>query len=153
MNLVLDMQRLGNPFFSTVKEQTVRERAAALPQDGVPPEVLKVINQLDDALDKLQPQKAAAPRDGLESIDAGAGVAFAIERPRAAVAEGHANQDAHQGAIAALNGVFEEAAQQEGPAAAQVMEIRTGFFQGSPTKNRRSLFSFWSRVSNPKKTI
>ena len=45
VNLVLDMKRLGHPSFAGVDEEGVRLRAAALPTDGVPPEVLKVVAQ------------------------------------------------------------------------------------------------------------
>ena len=45
VNLVLDMKRLGHPSFAGADEEGVRLRAAALPTDGVPPEVLKVVAQ------------------------------------------------------------------------------------------------------------
>ncbi|MCR9130888.1 MAG: hypothetical protein NXI12_15390 [Alphaproteobacteria bacterium] len=45
VNLILDMKRLGHPSFAGVDEEGVRLRAAALPTDGVPPEVLKVVVQ------------------------------------------------------------------------------------------------------------
>ena len=45
VNLILDMKRLGHPSFAGVDEEGVRLRAAALPADGVPPEVLKVVVQ------------------------------------------------------------------------------------------------------------
>ena len=45
VNLILDMKRLGHPSFAGVDEEGVCLRAAALPANGVPPEVLKVVVQ------------------------------------------------------------------------------------------------------------
>ncbi|CAJ1340380.1 unnamed protein product, partial [Effrenium voratum] len=106
VNLILDMKRLGHPSFAGVDEEGVRLRAAALPADGVPPEVLKVVVQVDadvdDAEDKLQPQKAATPCDGRQEDVAAAGATFAAQRARAVVAEGCAGEDANEAAVAAL---------------------------------------------------
>ncbi|CAJ1387811.1 unnamed protein product [Effrenium voratum] len=106
VNLILDMKRLGHPSFAGVDEEGVRLRAAALPADGVPPEVLKVVVQVDagvdDAEDKLQPQKAATPCDGRQEDAAAAGATFAAQRARAVVAEGCAAEDANEAAVAAL---------------------------------------------------
>ncbi|CAJ1444255.1 unnamed protein product, partial [Effrenium voratum] len=100
------MKRLGHPSFAGVDEKGVRLRAAALPADGVPPEVLKVVVQVDadvdDAEDKLQPQKAATPCDGRQEDVAAAGATFAAQRARAVVAEGCAGEDADEAAVAAL---------------------------------------------------
>lgn len=59
------MKALGHPAFATVDLETVRANAAALPENGVPPEVLEVIDVIDDSFSKLQPQKAATPTDGM----------------------------------------------------------------------------------------
>ncbi|CAJ1327813.1 unnamed protein product, partial [Effrenium voratum] len=98
------MKRLGHPSFAGVDEEGVRLRAAALPAEGVPPEVLKVVVQArgKEGRDKLQPQKAATPCDGRQEDVAAAGATFAAQRARAVVAEGCAGEDANEAAVAAL---------------------------------------------------
>ena len=49
----MDMHRLGHPSYTNLDEDLVRERAKALPEEGIPPEVLKVLPRLDGAQDKL----------------------------------------------------------------------------------------------------
>ncbi|CAJ1385553.1 unnamed protein product, partial [Effrenium voratum] len=130
INLVLDMQRLGHPSFAGADEEGVRLRAAALPTDGVPPEVLKVVAQadadFDDAEDKLQPQKAATPCDGRQEDVAAAGATFAAQRARAVVAEGCAEEDANQAAVAALKKLREELATEAELRGMEKLEIRAG---------------------------
>ncbi|CAE7555755.1 pfh1 [Symbiodinium sp. CCMP2592] len=69
VQLILDMRRCGHPSFQEIQEEKMREKASSLPEDGVPPEVVKIFGELDDSQEKLQPQKAATPVDGLRSID------------------------------------------------------------------------------------
>ena len=69
VKLILDMRRYGHPSFQAIDEQQVLEKAALLPEDGVPPEVVKILDQLDDLQEKLQPQKAATPTDGMRTLD------------------------------------------------------------------------------------
>ena len=69
VKLILDMRRYGHPSFQAINEQQVLEKAALLPEDGVPPEVVKILDQLDDSQEKLQPQKAATPADGMQTLD------------------------------------------------------------------------------------
>ena len=70
VQLILDMRRCGHPCFQDIQEEKVREKAVSLPEDGVPPEVVKIFaGQLDDSQEKLQPQKAATPVDGLRTMD------------------------------------------------------------------------------------
>ena len=57
---------------------------------------------VNDAEDKLQPQKAATPCDGWQEDVAAAGATFAAQRARAVVAEGCAGEDANEAAVAAL---------------------------------------------------
>ena len=70
------MHRLGHESYADINEQEVRQRAAELPENGVPPQILKVIEEVDDSHDKLQPQKAATPCDGRED-PSNAGKTFA----------------------------------------------------------------------------
>ena len=102
VRLILEMKRLGHPSYAGMDEKQVRERAAKLPKESVPPELITIL-QLDDAHDKLAPQKAATPVDGhrpLETI----GKAFAEQRPRAVVVEGDSteSQDSNAVHLAAL---------------------------------------------------
>eukprot|EP00435_Cladocopium_sp_Y103_P014631 s5512_g3.t1 len=81
VGLIMDMHRLGHPSYANLDEDLVRERAKALPEEGIPPEVLKVLPRLDGAQDKLQPQKAATPCDGRgPALEAGR--TFAAQRGR-----------------------------------------------------------------------
>lgn len=128
VGLIVDMHRLGHPSYANLDEDLVRERAKALPEEGVPPEVLKVLPRLDGAQDKLQPQKAATPCDGMEPT-LEAGQTFAAQRGRAIVAEGLSRQDANEIAVSALQNMTEEVmtkAEKEAAAAGQTLEIRTG---------------------------
>ena len=107
VDLILDMKKLGHPSFLQLDEAQVKANAAELPEDGVPPEVVQVINAElgaeDGPLDsRLQPQKAAAPREAPEMDAAAAGATFATQRPRAVVAEGRSTRDAHATEQAAL---------------------------------------------------
>ena len=106
VQLILDLKRSGHPSFDELEEEDIRANAEALPADGVPQEVLQIINNLDDAQEKLQPQKAATPCDGLQTLEQ-AGETFAAQRPRAAVAEGLSNGDASQATSAALKQMVE----------------------------------------------
>ena len=100
----MDMHHLGHPSYAHIDEAMVRSRAASLPENGVPPEVLKVVFEAESTHDKLQPQKAATPCDGMEGLEA-AGKTFAAQRARAIVAEGQRREEANATEIAALNGL------------------------------------------------
>ena len=95
------MRRFGHPSFADINEEMVKERASTLPENGIPHDVLKVLHEVDDGPDQLQPQKAATPCDGLGSLQE-AGKVFAVQRPRGMVAEGQNNHDANQVELAAL---------------------------------------------------
>ena len=69
--MIMAMKRLGHHSFINLDNAKVQEKAAELPEDRVPPEVLRIIEEKmgnDDApMDSnLQPQKAATPRDAPE---------------------------------------------------------------------------------------
>ena len=124
----MDMHRLGHPSYANLDEDLVRDRAKALPEEGIPPEVLKVLPRLDGAQDKLQPQKAATPCDGMEPT-LEAGQSFAAQRGRAIVAEGLSRQDVNEITVAALQSMTEDLmteAEKEAAAAGQALEVRTG---------------------------
>ena len=48
--LILDMKRLGHPSFAKLDEDKVKEDAKKLPANGVPPEVLQIIQEEAAAL-------------------------------------------------------------------------------------------------------
>ena len=125
----MDMHRLGHPSYANLDMEVVRRRAAALPEEGIPPEVLKVITDVDADHDKLQPQKAATPCDGMTTPEK-AGQTFAAQRARAIVADGQSNQEANQLELAALEetrqALMTEPEKKAEAAAAQHIEVRTG---------------------------
>ncbi|CAJ1386816.1 unnamed protein product, partial [Effrenium voratum] len=127
VNLILDMKRLGHPSFIGADEDAVRARAAALPEDGAPPEVLRVVTLLDGSEkinDKLLPQKAATPVDG-RSDAVEAGRIFAAQRPRGVVAEGEQALDLNQTQIAAMRRLQDELTS-DAEKALRSLEVRTG---------------------------
>ena len=125
VNLILDMHRLGHESYASLDEEDVRRRAASLPVDGVPPEVLKVIKEVDSSHDNLQPQKAATPCDGMADPST-AGKAFAAQRPRAIVAEGYSMEDANHKALTALQDLEAKLTTDFEKEAALSLEVRTG---------------------------
>lgn len=50
VELILDMKRLGHPSFAKLDEGKVKEDAKKLPANGVPPEVLQIIQEEAAAL-------------------------------------------------------------------------------------------------------
>lgn len=99
--MILDMKRLGHPSFIDLDEENVKDRAAELPDNAVPPEVVRIINEAmgtdDSPMDsKLQPQKAAAPCEAPDPTIVQAGDTFSVQRPRTVVAEGQSKLEAHE---------------------------------------------------------
>ena len=131
VDLILDMKKRGHPSFVQLDEAQVKANAAELPEDGVPPEVVQVINAElgaeDGPLDsKLQPQKAAAPREAPELDAATAGATFAMQRPRSVVAEGRAARDAHEAEHAALENMVAELKSDGIRTGLETFEVRAG---------------------------
>ena len=131
VDLILDMKKLGHPSFVKLVDKEVQEKAAELPEDGVPPEVVQIFKEElgnDDApLDsKLQPQKAATPCEALEHDIASAGAAFSTQRPRTVVAEGEARRDAHQADELALENMITELGSDGIRSGLQTFEVRAG---------------------------
>ena len=130
VQLILDMKRSGHPSFQQLQEGAVRAAAAQLPEDGVPPEVLKVINSLreeEETGHKLQPQKAATPTDGREEDLRRAGDIFSKQRARAVVPEGCSQdrEDQNAVAVAALNDL-ETQLRSRNEEVHTTLEVRTG---------------------------
>eukprot|EP00435_Cladocopium_sp_Y103_P028722 s3575_g7.t1 len=68
VDLIMDMRRLGHPSFINLDEAKVQEKPAELPEDGVPPEVLRVIHEEmgnDDAAMDRQDQRDAQEAEKL----------------------------------------------------------------------------------------
>ena len=131
VDLILDMKGLGHPSFVALDPDQVRQRASQLPIDGVPPEVLDVIQEdlgRDDAPleSALQPQKAATPCDAPVLDAEAAGEAFASQRPRAVVAEGRSKRDAHEAERCALDTLMTDLHPDSAPQPLRTVEIRAG---------------------------
>ena len=103
VDLILHMKMCGHPIYQPLDESVVRSRAETLPCNGVPPEILKVVNEIDNAHDKLQPQKAAAPTESMVSTE-DAQTILSGQRARAIVPEGQSaeQQDANAVSVAAI---------------------------------------------------
>ena len=132
IDLILDMKELGHPSYVRLDPAMVKERAAKLPEHGVPPEVLQVIQEAaaekDTAVpeDKLQPQKAATPCDALQEDLAAAGATFAAQRPRTVVAEGRDMQTVQEVARSAIEGLAQCLKAPAANKEMQSLEVRTG---------------------------
>ena len=86
------------------------------------------MNYVDDSAEKLQPQKAATPCDGMHKMEC-AGEIFACQRARGVVAEGHSvdRQDTTGVAIAALDDLCRGLAGDSKQAGTlETLEVRTG---------------------------
>ena len=68
IELIEEMKRRGHSAYKHVDMDAVRERAKGLPEDDVPPEIIRLL-PLDGAHDKLQPNKNATPVSGEGSLD------------------------------------------------------------------------------------
>ena len=65
---ILEFKRLGHRAYLQVDEEAMREKAKALPLNGIPPEVVHLLPN-DSSMDKLQVQKAATPVEGRSSLE------------------------------------------------------------------------------------
>ena len=68
VDLIEEMQRRGHSAYKHVDMEAVKKRAEALPEDDVPPEIVRLL-PLDGAHDKMQPNKNATPVSGEGSLD------------------------------------------------------------------------------------
>ena len=126
----MDMKALGHPSFINLDTEKVKEQAAQLPEDGVPPEVIEIIKEEagsdDGPMDsELRPQKAATPSDAPVQAAEEAGATFAAQRPHAVLAEGRSHQAAHEAAEVALAD-FAMKLQQPIQSGLQTLEVRAG---------------------------
>ena len=124
----MDMHHLGHPSYAFLNEEAVRQRAADLPDKGVPPQVWKVVEEAISTHDALQPQKAATPCDAMQDASA-AGRTFAAQRAHAIVAEGESREEANATEVTVLKDMQQNLltdAQKQINAAILALEVRTG---------------------------
>ena len=86
VQLILEAKSRGHPAYTNVDAAEVYQRALALPEDGVPEEIIHLLPH-DTDLDHLQRQKAATPvRTGLDPAEVQQDFAEAC-KPNAVVSE------------------------------------------------------------------
>ena len=60
ITLIEELKRRGHSAYANVDLEDVKNRAQALPENDIPPEIVRLL-PLDNAHDKLQPHKNATP--------------------------------------------------------------------------------------------
>ncbi|CAE7251314.1 pfh1 [Symbiodinium natans] len=129
VQLILDMKKSGHPAFQKTRAENIQRTASELPEDGIPPEVLKVIEVMQNSDDwgKLQPQKAATPVDHPHEDESKAGEIFASQRAQGILAEGRSEERENQNsiAVAALNNLRDQLTPQLHKKM-DTFEVRTG---------------------------
>ena len=86
VNCILGMKRRGHRAYMHVSEESVREKAKHLPEQGIPPELISLL-QNDSSFEKLHMQKAATPVEGMKETALAAAQRTAQEHPNAVVLE------------------------------------------------------------------
>ena len=66
VKLIEEMVRRGHSAYKDVDIRAVQDRAIALPEDDIPPEIIRML-PADNSHDKLQPNKNATPVVGAKS--------------------------------------------------------------------------------------
>ena len=92
VKLIEDAKRRGHRAYARVDIATMREKATSLPEDGVPPEIVRLLPH-DTHLDKIVVQKAACPVGGRSDLD-GAAEIMAKAQPNAVVLEKSSHDEA-----------------------------------------------------------
>ena len=92
VELIEDAQARGHRSYRHVSIAAVRKKAEQLPEDGIPPEIVRLLPH-DASLDKILIQKAAAPVDGRGSLET-AGARLDKSKPNAVVEEQSGCDDA-----------------------------------------------------------
>ena len=85
VKLIEGAKSRGHRAYRSVDMERVRRKARELPENGVPPEIVRVLAH-DDSLDKIQVQKAATPVDGRGDLHRAAEL-LVQTRPNAVVLE------------------------------------------------------------------
>ena len=68
IHLIEELKRRGHSAYANVDLEDVKKRAQALPENDIPPEIVRLL-PLDNAHDKLQPNKNATPVRREGSLD------------------------------------------------------------------------------------
>ena len=107
VELIAGARALGHRSYQKVNMDSVRKKAEGLPENGVPPEVVRLLPH-DGSLDKIQIQKAAAPVDGRGSVEQ-VGKRLDESQPNAVMLEksGMDEADINSQRIAALRSIVE----------------------------------------------
>ena len=92
VKLIEDAKRRGHRAYARVDIATMREKATSLPEDGVPPEIIRLLPH-DNHLDKIVVQKAACPVGGRSDLD-GAAEIMTKAQPNAVVLEKSSHDEA-----------------------------------------------------------
>ena len=92
VKLIEDAKRRGHRAYARVDIATMREKATSLPEDGVPPEIIRLLPH-DNHLDKILVQKAACPVGGRSDLD-GAAEIMTKAQPNAVVLEKSSHDEA-----------------------------------------------------------
>ena len=92
VKLIEDAKRRGHRAYARVDIATMREKATLLPEDGVPPEMIRLLPH-DNHLDKILVQKAACPVAGRSDLD-GAAEIMTKAQPNAVVLEKSSHDEA-----------------------------------------------------------
>ena len=79
---ILEAKARGHRAYILVDHKRVHEKSKALPEDGIPPELMHLLPN-DKSISKLQVQKAATPVEGLRRDVDDAARAIAAQRPGA----------------------------------------------------------------------
>ena len=85
VKLITDAKARGHRAYTKVDLAAMRQKAQELPEDGVPPEIIKLLPH-DNDLDKVMVQKAACPVVGRGDVEAAA-VCMGRVKPNAVVME------------------------------------------------------------------
>ena len=85
LKLIQGAKERGHRAYANVNMARVMEKAQQLPENGVPPELIRILPH-DNSLDKLQPQKAATPVAGRSTLE-GAGQLLCETKPNGVVLE------------------------------------------------------------------
>ena len=92
VKLIEDAKRRGHRAYARVDIASVRKKAASLPEDGVPPEIIRLLPH-DNHLDKILIQKAACPVAGRSDLQ-GVAESLSQAQPNAVVLEKSSHDEA-----------------------------------------------------------
>ena len=92
IEVIMAMKKIGHKSYVNINDEAVKDNAAQLPTDGIPPELISLLPN-DRGFDKLRMQKAATPVEGMKSSLKEASERFKEDRPNAVVLERSAAEE------------------------------------------------------------